>query len=96
MQFFSEIPNINSSPQAATWSNDFPILNEFGGSLENPQGTTDQESFLEPHMAQESGPLDLSHIMNPSLDLFNIPDELGFIMQYRQSRNQFHLPTLLT
>jgi hypothetical protein len=84
VQLFADITDLATPPDPLIWSNDVSLMNNLFGDLVDPQLNADAESPSWDHSEQFGGSLALHHIPEPSLDILGIPNELKFIMQYRQ------------
>jgi hypothetical protein len=84
MQVFLDTTDVEALPDPFIWSNDGLPVNNFANDLLELQPDRDAESLSQDHCQSGKGPFDFTHILEPSLDVLSIPDELKFIMQYRQ------------
>ncbi|KAF3386733.1 hypothetical protein F1880_001482 [Penicillium rolfsii] len=84
IQLLADIADLGT-PSDLVWTNDVPLLNSLADDLVEPQLDSETESPPQ-DLEQFGGFLRVSNILGPSLNLLGIPDELKFIMHYRQSR----------
>lgn len=84
LQLFADIADLATPSDPLIWSNDVSLMNNPSDDLVDPQLNADPESPSQDHSELFEGSLALHQILGPSLDILGIPDELKFIMQYRQ------------
>ncbi|KAJ5623182.1 hypothetical protein N7490_011787 [Penicillium lividum] len=84
MALFLELDNVNTAPDPLIWSNDVSFMADFSDGLAEPEPDANIEPPFQDHSKEPPSILAFRHILGPSLDILSIPDELKFIMQYRQ------------
>jgi hypothetical protein len=77
-----DIADLETPSDPLIWSNDVALIDNHADDIVEHQLNSVPESFSD-HSERLGGSLGLHHILGPSLDLLEIPDELKFIMQYR-------------
>jgi hypothetical protein len=88
MQFSIEVADVETPPNTSTSSNDIYLFTTFPADLVERQAEdVDIDSSPETHSQDLGGSLDFRHMLGSSFHSLSIPDELKFIMQYRQSEH---------
>lgn len=92
-----EIADGDTSPDPMNRFNGGSLAYDISNALiEHQPEDAGTESPLHANSKELDGYLDFSNILGPSIDILRIPDELKFIMQYRESKPRDELSNLLT
>ncbi|KAJ5713040.1 uncharacterized protein N7483_010221 [Penicillium malachiteum] len=85
LQLFVGIPENHASPGLLTWSDEFALVDIFPEDITEPQLSLAITPPPQDQYKDLGGSLSFYNTLGSSLDCISIPDELKFIMQYRES-----------
>ncbi|KAJ6037172.1 hypothetical protein N7540_001451 [Penicillium herquei] len=85
LQLFLGAPENHATPELLTWSDDLPLVDIFPEDIIEPQLSLGITPPPQDQYKDLAGSLSFHNTLGSSLGCISIPNELKFIMQYRES-----------